>query len=294
MTNRPENLNALPPAEPVEDAPEDIRKAIQQLSFVYKRSARTLAEAGAQVPDVKPKSSLPETMQTKSMFDVADGQIAEGVRRAEAILFAAGEPLSAAQIAEAMPTGVDVPAVLMALKSAYTHRGVSLVEVAGKWRFQTADDLAFLFVEERHEQKKLTQAALETLAIIAYGQPVTRAEIEAVRGVAVSKGTIDLLMETGWVRVKGRRKTPGRPVTLGTTDAFLEHFSLESLDLLPGRAELESEGLLSDVIPEGFEVEGFGDGSEDEEGDGEAGADEAETFITDFIGEEASESDAEG
>ena len=98
----------------------------------------------------------------------------------------------------------------------------------------------------------LSQAALETLAIIAYGQPVTRAEIEAVRGVAVSKGTIDVLMEAGWVKIKGRRKTPGRPVTLGTTDKFLEHFGLESLDVLPGRAELEAEGLLTDVIPDGF------------------------------------------
>ena len=303
MTKSPENLNAMPPAEPVADAPEDIRKAIQQLSFVYKRSARALAEAGENAPGTPPPAAAPiapighppvtEAINTKTIFDVEDDQIADGVRRAEAILFAAGEPLSAAQIAEAMPAGVDVPAVLMTLKSAYANRGVRLIEVAGKWRFQTADDLAFLFVEERHEQKKLTQAALETLAIIAYGQPVTRAEIEAVRGVAVSKGTIDLLMETGWVRVKGRRKTPGRPVTLGTTDAFLEHFSLESLELLPGRAELESEGLLSDVIPDGFDVDGFEEGSEaDEQGSDKADG-EAEGFITDFIGDEVGEDGAE-
>ncbi|HBQ48947.1 MAG TPA: SMC-Scp complex subunit ScpB, partial [Hyphomonas atlantica] len=98
------------------------------------------------------------------------------------------------------------------------------------------------------------QATLETLAIIAYGQPVTRAEIEAVRGVAVSKTTIDTLLETGWVKIKGRRKTPGQPITYGTTDAFMEHFGLESLDTLPGKADLEAEGLLSDVIPEGFQM----------------------------------------
>ncbi len=167
--------------------------------------------------------------------------MAEAVRRAEAILFAAGQPLEASEIAEALPQGVDVPAVLMTLKTTYAQRGVNLVEVAGRWRFQTASDLDYLFVEERHEQKSLSQAALETLAIIAYGQPVTRAEIEAVRGVAVSKGTIDVLMEAGWVKIKGRRKTPGRPVTLGTTDKFLEHFGLESLDVLPGRAELQAE-----------------------------------------------------
>ncbi|MDJ0922508.1 MAG: SMC-Scp complex subunit ScpB [Henriciella sp.] len=250
------------PLQPLEEAPEDIRKAVQQLSFAYKRSASTL-------------------------YEVQDDAMADAVRRAEAILFAAGAPLSASQIAEAMPPGVDVPGVLMALKSTYAARGVNLVEVAGKWRFQTAEDLGFLFVEDRHEQKKLSQAALETLAIIAYGQPVTRAEIEAVRGVAVSRGTIDTLMEAGWVRIKGRRKTPGRPVTLGTTDKFLEHFGLESLELLPGRAELEAEGLLSDVVPDGFEAQddlftGAGEATEVEA----EPVPEEQAFVTDFEGGE--------
>jgi len=226
-----------------------------------------------------------------TLFEVEEGQQADAIRRAEAILFAAGEPLSASQIAEALPNGVDVPSVLMSLKAAYSKRGVQLIEVGGKWRFQTASDLAFLFVEERHQQKKLTQAALETLAIIAYGQPVTRAEIEAVRGVAVSKGTVDQLMEAGWVKIKGRRKTPGRPVTLGTTEAFLEHFGLESLDVLPGRAELESEGLLSDVIPEGFEADIAE--ADDLEGVTDGGSAESDTpsegFVTDFVGIEAEE-----
>ena len=244
---------------PIEDAPEDIRRAVQQLSFAYKRSAETLYEA-------------------------EDDAMAEAVRRAEAVLFAAGQPMEASEIAEVMPQGVDVPSVLMTLKSAYAKRGVNLVEVAGKWRFQTADDLDYLFVEERHEQKSLSQAALETMAIIAYGQPVTRAEIEAVRGVAVSKGTIDVLMDAGWVKIKGRRKTPGRPVTLGTTDKFLEHFGLESLDVLPGRAELESEGLLSDVIPDGFFADGSSMHNEAEDLVSEADSEESSDFITDFMG----------
>lgn len=244
---------------PIEDAPEDIRRAVQQLSFAYKRSAETL-------------------------YEVEDEAMAEAVRRAEAVLFAAGQPLEAGEIAEVLPQGVDVPAVLMTLKSTYAARGVNLVEVAGRWRFQTADDLGYLFVEERHEQKSLSQAALETLAIIAYGQPVTRAEIEAVRGVAVSKGTIDVLMEAGWVKIKGRRRTPGRPVTLGTTDKFLEHFGLESLEVLPGRAELEAEGLLTDVIPDGFFADGSSMHNEGEELESEASSEDDADFVTDFIG----------
>nr|WP_083332577.1 SMC-Scp complex subunit ScpB [Hyphomonas sp. Mor2] len=249
---------------PIAEAPEDIRRAVQQLSFAYKRSAETLYEA-------------------------EDEAMAEAVRRAEAVLFAAGQPLEASEIAEILPQGVDVPAVLMTLKSTYAQRGVNLVEVAGRWRFQTAEDLGYLFVEERHEQKKLSQAALETLAIIAYGQPVTRAEIEAVRGVAVSKGTIDVLMEAGWVKIKGRRRTPGRPVTLGTTDKFLEHFSLESLDVLPGRAELEAEGLLSDVIPDGFYADGTSMHNESDDLGPEIEPDEDTDFVTDYIGEDDAE-----
>ncbi|MEM1036001.1 MAG: SMC-Scp complex subunit ScpB [Pseudomonadota bacterium] len=253
--------NPMKSTASIEEAPDEIRNAVKQLSFAYKRSAETL-------------------------FEAEEGGLAEAVRRAEAILFAAGEPLSAADIAASLPPGVDVSSVLMTLKAAYAPRGVSLVEVAGKWRFQTAEDMAFLFVEERQEQKKLTQASLETLAIIAYGQPVTRAEIEAVRGVAISKTTLDGLMEAGWVRFKGRRKTPGRPVTYGTTDAFLEHFGLQSLDVLPGRADLEAEGLLSDVIPDGFFMDGT---AMHHERDLEAELVEQDSdtaFVTDFMNED--------
>ena len=261
-------MNAIPQMkdQAVDDEPDDIRNAVRQLSFAYRRSAEALSH------------------DTVTEVDAS----AEAMRRAEAVLFAAGEPLSAEQIAETLPQGADAAQVLMALKAAYAHRGVNLVEVAGKWRFQTAEDLSYLFVEERHEQKKLSQAALETLAIIAYGQPVTRAEIEAVRGVAVSKGTIDQLMEAGWVRIKGRRKTPGRPVTYGTTDSFLEHFGLESLDLLPGRAELEAGGLLSDVVPDNFdasEVELPLRDLDDAACDIDSGEDSA--FVTDFMDSDA-------
>jgi segregation and condensation protein B len=220
----------------------------------------------------------------------------EGVRRAEAILFAAGRPLSAEQIAEVLPQGIEPAEVLMQLRQIYARRGVQLAEVDGRWRFQTAPDLSFLFVEQRQVQRRLSQAALETLAIIAYGQPVTRAEIEAVRGVAVSKQTLDMLMETGWIKIRGRRKTPGLPITYGTTPAFLEHFGLESLDTLPGKADLEAEGLLSDVLPPNWQMPDE-ETLTDEDGayiDSEEAALEG-SFITDFGSSEAdtSESDEE-
>lgn len=213
--------------------------------------------------------------------------LAEGVRRAEAVLFAAGQPLSAEQVAQVLPQGIEAGEVLMMLRGIYAKRGVNLVEVAGKWRFQTAQDLSWLFVEERQVQKKLGQAAMETLAIIAYGQPVTRAEIEAVRGVAVAKTVIDTLLETGWVRTRGRRKTPGLPICYGTTDKFLEHFGLESLDTLPGKADLEAEGLLSDVIPSGFQMPDEEALTEDDVLINDLGElADTESFVTDFVTEE--------
>jgi len=183
-------------------------------------------------------------------------RLADALRRAEAVLFASGEPIDAATLTGALPPGVEPGDVLVRLKAEYARRGVQLVEVAGKWRFQTAPDLAFLFEETREQPRALSRAALETLAIIAYCQPVTRAEIEDVRGVAVSKGTVDLLMEAGWVRPRGRRRTPGRPVTYGTTDSFLVHFGLDSVDSLPGRNELAASGMLSADIPKDFDFAG--------------------------------------
>ena len=145
-------------------------------------------------------------------------------------------------------------AALAALGARYEGRGVRLAEVGGRWRFQTADDLAFLMTEEREEPRRLSRAAQETLAIVAYHQPVTRAEIEAIRGVQASRGTLDVLLEIGFVRPRGRRRTPGRPVTYATTDAFLEHFGLASLADLPGAAEMKAAGLLSLDLPADFAV----------------------------------------
>lgn len=183
-------------------------------------------------------------------------RLADAVRRAEAILFASAEPIDASTLTLALPQGIEAGDVLLRLKAAYANRGVQLVELAGKWRFQTAPDLAFLFEETREQPRALSRAALETLAIIAYCQPVTRAEIEDVRGVAVSPGTIDILMEAGWVKPRGRRRTPGRPVTYGTTESFMVHFGLDAMESLPGREDLKAAGLLSAEIPRDFEFAG--------------------------------------
>lgn len=166
------------------------------------------------------------------------------VRMAEALLFAASEPLDAETLAARLPAGTDIPATIAALQARYENAGVRVSEVGGRWRFETAPDLAHLLAEVREEPKKLSQAALETLSIIAYHQPVTRAEIEDIRGVAVSKGTVDLLMELDWVRLGRRRMSPGRPVTFVTTRAFLDHFGLESARDLPGVRELREAGLM--------------------------------------------------
>lgn len=166
------------------------------------------------------------------------------LRIVEALLFASAEALSVEDLAARLAPNTDVAGLLRDLQEVYRDRGVNLVEVAGKWAIRTAEDLAFLLSRERVEARKPSRAAMETLAIVAYHQPVTRAEIEAVRGVSISKGTLDLLLEAGWVRPRGRRRTPGRPVTYGTTDGFLEHFGLNALDDLPGAEELKGAGLL--------------------------------------------------
>ena len=181
-------------------------------------------------------------------------RFAEGVRIAEALLFAAAEPLPEAQIAARMPEGVAVAQVLATLREDFSTRGVRLVRVGSKWLFRTADDLGWLLSASGREVRKLSRAALETLAIIAYHQPATRAEIEDIRGVAISKGTLDVLMETGWVRPRGRRRAPGRPITYGTTEAFLLHFGLEAIADLPGLEELRGAGLFDGRLPAGFSV----------------------------------------
>ena len=178
----------------------------------------------------------------------------EHLRMAEALLFAASEPLDSKALASSLPDGADVPALLCELQAIYEQRGVTLVCVAEKWQFRTAPDLAFLLRKEQPEQRRLSRAAIETLAIVAYHQPVTRAEIEDIRGVMLSKGTIDALMEVGWVKIRGRKRTPGRPVTYGTTEAFLIQFGLESVSHLPGTDELKAAGFLEALPPSGFDI----------------------------------------
>jgi segregation and condensation protein B len=207
----------------------------------------------------------------------------ETAREIEALLFAAAGPLTEADLASRLPEGADVAGALQELGSRYEGRGVVLARVANGWRFQTAEDLAWLMTEERDEPRRLSKAAQETLAIIAYHQPVTRAEIEAVRGVQASRGTLDVLLELGLVRMRGRRRTPGRPVTYGTTDAFLEHYGLAALADLPGMNEMRAAGLLSMDLPADFAVPDPSLGHPDED-PLEPG--EAPEFHVDFLGEE--------
>jgi len=168
-------------------------------------------------------------------------------RMVEAILFAATTPLSLEEIAARLPEGADVEGHVAALADLYAERGVNLVRVAKKWQLRTAPDLAFLLRDEVEEPRRLSRAGVETLAIIAYHQPVTRAQIEELRGVSLSKGTLDVLMEAGWVRPRGRRQTPGRPVLYGTSEEFLVHFGLDAITDLPGFDELKAAGLLEPI-----------------------------------------------
>ena len=178
----------------------------------------------------------------------------EHMRLLEALLFAAAVPLDEKTLGSRLPEDVDLKASLHALQAEYSTRGVNLVRIAGKWTFRTAGDLSWLLTKEATVPKKLSRAAIETLAVIAYHQPVTRAEVEEIRGVVMSKGTFDVLMETGWIKPRGRRKVPGRPITYGTTEDFLSHFGLEELGNLPGLEELKGSGLLDNRLPPGFAV----------------------------------------
>jgi segregation and condensation protein B len=196
-----------------------------------------------------------ESTETAAVLHTpADAAYAENIRILEALLFAASEPLDEARLAQQLKQGADVAGLLADLKEQYATRGINLVRVAGKWMFRTAEDLSYLLERHAVEERRLSKAALETLAIIGYHQPVTRAEIEEIRGVSTSAGTLDILLESGWIRPRGRRRAPGRPLTYGTTEAFLAHFGLDTIKDLPGLAELKGAGLLDGNLPPGFSV----------------------------------------
>jgi segregation and condensation protein B len=184
----------------------------------------------------------------------AEEKLREAMRIAEALLFAASEPMDEGEIGRRLAEGTDLSTIMARLREDYAHRGINLVRVGRKWLFRTAADLGWILSREKTDEKKLSRAALETLAIVAYHQPVTRHEIEDIRGVAISKGTLDVLLETGWVRLRGRRRAPGRPITYGTTEQFLLHFGLEQISDLPGLEELKGAGLFDGRMPQGFGV----------------------------------------
>lgn len=186
--------------------------------------------------------------------EAAKRALIEAERIAEALVFASSGPVPESVIAGKLPEGTDVGSVMKRLAAFYSLRGVNLLRIDDNWAFRTAADLSFLIHRDQVDIRKLSRAALEVLAIIAYHQPVTRAEIEEIRGVATSRGTLDVLLESGWIRMRGRRRTPGRPVTYGTTLDFLDHFGLEELRDLPGVEELKGAGLLSSRIPSNFQV----------------------------------------
>jgi segregation and condensation protein B len=192
----------------------------------------------------------------------------QDLRLVEALLFAAAEPLSLEDIAARLPEGADVGGILLDLEAAYRNRGVNVVRVAGKWTLRTAPDITPRLLLERTVSRKLSRAAIETLAIVAYHQPVTRGEIEEIRGVALSKGTLDTLMEAGWIKPRGRRQSPGRPATWVTTEAFLNQFGLDSLADLPGAEELKAAGLL-DLRPGASLGETVEDGDEERDAEEE-------------------------
>jgi segregation and condensation protein B len=196
----------------------------------------------------------PADLPGEEAMERDDPRFPEACRIAEALIFASAQPVSEPFLEERLPRGVNVSDVLATLRADYSSRGVHLVRIEGYWAFRTAPDLSFALRSDDREPKKLSRAALEVLAIIAYHQPVTRAEIEDIRGVQTSRGTLDVLMEAGWVRFRGRRRTPGRPVTFGTTRDFLDHFGLEEIRDLPGLEELRGAGLLTGRMPPNFNI----------------------------------------
>jgi segregation and condensation protein B len=229
------------------------------------------------------------TEDNVSEVDVGDDRF-QLLRLLEAVLFASTEPLAEKVLKARLPKTADLPGLLSELAESYANRGVNLTRIEDRWAFRTAPDLAAMLSIERKVNKKLSRAGIETLAIIAYHQPVTRAEIEEIRGVIISKGTLDLLLEIGWIKPAGRRETPGRPVTWATTGAFLEHFGLENPASLPGVEELRAAGLLdarAGISTLATQASADGRGVPPEDEDEQAAAEE-------LRGEPIADEDAEG
>jgi segregation and condensation protein B len=225
--------------------------------------------------DDLPKADRPDDRPDpaeRSLFEAPP--MGEQERMVEAILFATAEPVTLRELESRMPHGCDPAEALVYLRKRYAGRGVHLVKVGDAWAMRTAPDLGFLMQKETVETRKLSRAAIETLAIIAYHQPVTRAEIEEIRGVSVSRGTVDQLLEMEWIRFGRRKMTPGRPVTFVVTENFLDHFGLESARDLPGLKELRAAGLLDNRLPPSAMPQ-LGEG---EEGDDDATAGQSELF----------------
>ncbi len=231
-------------------APQSAVKQTPQT--MTKQTSEEVAPKDVAPKDVAPRDVAPS--DESNVTDLPSADRREQLRIVEALLFAAAEPLDVKDLAEHLSAEDDVGALLNDLQGAYAGRGINLIQVAGKWQFRTAEDLSFLLERHAKEERRLSKAALETLSIIAYHQPVTRAEIEEIRGVQTSSGTLDVLMEMKWVRPRGRRRAPGRPITYGTTAEFLEHFSLDRIKDLPGLSELKGAGLLDSALPPDFNV----------------------------------------
>jgi segregation and condensation protein B len=215
------------------------------------KEPKSMPSAAKKLALVQNNGPSPEVAQIAQQEPAAR---AEELRLLEALLFAAAGPLDEASMKRRLPDGVDIKDALARLQAEYSTRGVNLVKVGKKWTFRTAGDLSWLLTKNTVETRKLSRAAIETLAIVAYHQPVTRAEIEEIRGVVTATGTLDVLLKTGWIRPRGRRKAPGRPITYGTTEVFLSHFGLEEVADLPGLDELKGAGLLEGNMPTGFGV----------------------------------------
>ncbi len=243
-------------------------------------------ELGAETDEEETVSEDQDDAEIETIAEWSEEDIADHCRMVEALLFAAAEPLDQRTIAGRLPPGADIPAIIDRLAEDYADRGVTLQKIDKKWRFVTAADVAHVLEVEKVAPRRLSRAALETLAIIAYHQPCTRADIEDVRGVQVAKGSLDQLLEIGWVRMRGKRKdVPGRPTLYGTTEEFLQHFGLETVTDLPGLADLKAAGLLDARLPPGFAVPSPVDGDDADDVDD----DEEGEFVQDFHEEEGGE-----